>query len=379
MPAYLQLGHHSFNLVKEFGSLFKGAIISPVNSTHDEVIKHMNNNVPEGYEWIFDPQLYNPRSDRGKLTRWDYYPDNIDTADLSSLQWWRSLVNKLAKRVELIKQSAVCSPLILPKRYDLKYYELIVEVSNNLSSLLEDRSIDVVQSAIVNIHSLSDYEESYRTAGMLSKTNSQRLYIIFDSNLHLKMPFADSREIVGAMLLINSLIKSGLEVLVGYSSHDVILWKYAGADSCASGKFFNLRRFTKSRFETPPEGGGQIPYWFDESLLTVLRTNDLLRLIRNDMISDISKNDQYYKEVRMKIEKGKPWLATSWRQYLRWFANFINRRSSKVDIKKIIKNADNKWEEIEERGVLFDERFNNGEWVRAWRIAIEEYDEMVME
>jgi len=36
----------------------------------------------------------------------------------------------------------------------------------------------------------------------------------------------------------------------------MILWKAAGATNCASGKYFNLRRFTLSRLDEPEENGG---------------------------------------------------------------------------------------------------------------------------
>jgi hypothetical protein len=50
----------------------------------------------------------------------------------------------------------------------------------------------------------------------------------------------------------------------------MILWKAAGATNCATGKFFNLRRFTISRFEEPDSsGGGQLGYWFEKALLGI--------------------------------------------------------------------------------------------------------------
>lgn len=61
------------------------------------------------------------------------------------------------------------------------------------------------------------------------------------------------------------------------------------ATSCATGKFFNLRRFTKSRFEEPAGGGGQLPYWVEESLFAYLRETDVLRVRDEGLIADASR------------------------------------------------------------------------------------------
>ena len=52
----------------------------------------------------------------------------------------------------------------------------------------------------------------------------------------------DTEALKGAMLLIHSLVSAGIHTIVGFCSSDIILWKTAGANSCATGKFFNLRK-----------------------------------------------------------------------------------------------------------------------------------------
>ena len=131
-------------------------------------------------------------------------------------------------------------------------------------------------------------------ASIVSRTRAPYVYLVLISNVYPRREFADTEEIKGAMKLIYTLEDSGLKVIVGYSSSDVILWKSAGATACALGKFFNLRRFTSSRFQEPSEGGGQLPYWFEESLLSFLRESDLIRVRDANLLStEMCIRDRY--------------------------------------------------------------------------------------
>ena len=59
------------------------------------------------------------------------------------------------------------------------------------------------------------------------------------------------------MVLIAALKQAGVQILVSHCSSDMILAKAVGANHAATGKFFNLRRFTKGRFKEPGEKGGE--------------------------------------------------------------------------------------------------------------------------
>ena len=89
------MGHHSVNLIDipEL-SKFKGAILSPLNYSEDEIrlqVERMAEN--DKFEILFDPQLYYPKTDRIKLKEWSYFPNDVDTADMSSITWWNQLVH----------------------------------------------------------------------------------------------------------------------------------------------------------------------------------------------------------------------------------------------------------------------------------------------
>jgi len=184
------------------------------------------------------------------------------------------------------------------------------------------------------------------------------------------------------MQLINAFERNSVKVLVGFCSSEVLLWRAAGASACASGKFFNLRRFTRQRFEeASAEGGGQLPYWFEENLLAFLRQNDLTRVLRHGLLSPASLNNPFGQEILSNLDesqktttKPKPWLKTSWRQFLYWFADVEGRLArGEVTAEDLLNTADANWSKLDKVKALMLERENNGSWIRSWLNALHEY------
>ena len=73
-----------------------------------------------------------------------------------------------------------------------------------------------------------------------------------------------------------------------------------------------MRRFTSSRFEPPKAGGGQLPYWFEESLLAFIREGHLIRLHREGMLSTTTLQSPYFEGVMAAIRPGQPWKGLAW-------------------------------------------------------------------
>ena len=376
MSVYHQMGHHSANLLNDANlTKYSGAILSPVNYNETEVIFQVNSVSKPEFEMIFDPQMYYPQSERGKLRKWDYFPSDVDTADLQSEAWWCQIVDNLVATSTRIKVNSVCSPALAPRVYSNNYYSTMVNIGNYLTDTLKGSGISPIQTVLVNIAELSNSTKVLEIASIISRTNAQSIYLVLVSNIPPRRELANTEEIKGAMKLIHTLEGSGLKVIVGYSSSDIILWKAAGATACASGKFFNLRRFTSSRFEEPSEGGGQLPYWFEESVLAFLRESDLIRVNNANLLSIASLENPFGKEILHNLRNSpeEPWLGLSWRQYLYAFADIEERIEKGLDVANILKQAENTWLEVEDKGILMEEMRNNGAWIRIWRRAVLEF------
>ncbi len=374
MAVYHQMGHDSQNLLSEDNlKCYKGALLSPVNYTEEKVKAQIDQNGSDNFEMIFDPQLYFPRSERGELPLWSYFPADVDTADQSSLEWWRKLVADIVDCVSLLKPHAVCSPAVVPGIYSDDYYDLNKEIAGDLKERLSKEGVDVLHSVLVRMGELSDAARTAEIASIVTGGNTDRLFLVLVSDVEPRRELHATEDLKGAMRLIRYIENSEVRVLVGFTSSDVLLWKVAGATDCASGKFFNVRRFTPSRWDVPPEGGGQLPYWFEESMMAYIRESDLVRVRKAGLLSEASAYNPYGEEIlrQMDYEPDKAWLGLSWRQYMYWFGDFEKRfDEGSINADVLLKNAEKVWSHLEEKNILMEERQNDGSWLRSWRRAV---------
>lgn len=377
MGAYHQIGHDSENLLfePELGQ-FSGAILSPVNygpsKTQAQVARALED-LKSPFDLILDPQLYVPQSSRGRLHEWQYFPTDVDTADLSLINWWASVNEALVQEALAIGASGVASPLTLPRSelYSDEYLAFVVQTCSDLVRRA-DRQLEVWQTAVIGMRELNSTDRPMQIASLLSNTAAERIYLVFSTDVTPRQELHASDELAAAVTLVSELKNAGLKVLVGFCSADMVLWKAAGAESCATGKFFNLRRFTRSRWLEPSEnGGGQLPYLFEEGLLAFLREADVTRLSNAKMLTDVSSENPFTKRILHKFaeQPGSPWLADSWRQYLYWFAECENQMTDGTSVRELLADAENCWSKLDDIGLLFEERRNDGRWVRPWRIA----------
>lgn len=378
MPVYHQMGHHSENLLHapELAA-YRGAILSPVNYQRSDVVTQIEEARERGhFETLFDPQLYFPNTDRGFLREWSYFPSDVDTADLASQIWWNRTIDALVETCRTLNPSAVCSPAVVPRVYSDDYFARSVEVGTRLSESLRGTEIRPIQTGLVGLADVSTPGRSLAIASVLSATPCDQLYLVFIGDTDPRRELNDPEALKGAMRLVSALQQADMSVLVGFCSSDIVLWKAAGAASCATGKFFNLRRFTSSRFEEPSQGGGQLPYWLEESLLAFLRESDVLRVRDRNMLSEASVHNPFGQQVLRQFsdQPGSAWVALGWRQFMYWFADIESRiDAGTIDVRALLRAAEVSWTALEDADVLMEEIRNNGAWLRAWRRALAEY------
>lgn len=383
MSAYFQMGHDTENLIGETDlNEFKGIILSPVNRTPDD----LRRNIPVfretgDFDIIFDCQLYFPKSNREKLNQHPYFPSDLDTADISSKSWWNKIVDSLNNYAEMMDVNGITSPVVFPKVWNDDYYSRCAEVSNNSQEKSSKLGINTWSTLMVNLSQLADENIALRIASIISNADCFGYYLVFYSDQEPRREFASYEDLFGSMLLIKELKNTQKPVIISFCSSDMILFKAAGADHCASGKFFNLRRFTTSRWKEPAEGGGVLSYWFEHSLLAFIREADVLRLLREgyDYLVQQGYSNNYWSTRILKQfeeEPGRPWLGLSWRQYLSWFAkteNDLFKVSNLEKIKDWLKSAEENWLKLEDEEILLEEPRNNGSWIRPWRQAIAKF------
>lgn len=372
MGSFHQMGHDSENLLDEPElTAFAGAVLSPVNYDPQRTRAQIERFQTSTFRMVLDPQMYYPRSQRGQLREWPYFPSDVDTADLSSQVWWQERVDALASTATEIGVNAVCSPATAPRTFTATYYEAMLWNAARLREALP-ADIAMLATLIVNGRDMADRNRCNELASMVSGQSFDECYIVCVADVDPRYELIESSDIAGFMRLIGLLEDSGIKVLVSHCSSDVVLWKRAGATSCATGKFFNLRRFTSSRFDPPTRGGGALPYYFEESLFAFLREADLLRVRTHGLVSDASRRNPLTEQILSSITgtPRRPWTALSWRQYLWWFSDFEARATSNPQsVVNQLLDAQNNWTTLNARPVVMEEATNDGRWVPRWREA----------
>lgn len=387
MSAYLQMGHDSENLVGVDGLReFSGLILSPVNRSLPELLRDVVKFRLAGkFDIALDPQLYCPQSDRGQLTTHLYFPKDLDTADLATDAWWHRLITMLATEAGSLEVDAVCAPAVLPKKSSPEYYARCAEIHSMLAEELAGTPTRPVMTVCVSLKDLADPTDALRIASIVTGRSPKFSYIVVEAETEPRRELADAANLLSLMVLVSALEKGGCKTLVSHCGSEMMLMKAAGASDCASGKFFNLRRFSRSRFDEEEEGGGgQLPYWFEHGLMAFLREADIARLRRRglgDFIGAGESDNVFAKQILEQFvnEPGKAWLGLSWRQYLAWFTAVEKRLSeagSDALLSSWLREAEKRWEQMEDAEVLLEERRNDGRWLRSWRQALSDFRQL---
>jgi hypothetical protein len=304
----------------------------------------------------------------------EYFPTDVDSADLLSDIWWGKVVADVVRSGIDLRPHAITSPAMVPRSFPDEYFNTLVNIGDCLNAELAGSGIQAIQTAVIPMNDLAEKGRALTIASILTRSKIDRFYLVFVGDREPRRELADPEELKGAMSLVAALRSTGAQVLVGFCSSDVILWKVAGAAFCATGKFFNLRRFTLTRFAEPSGGGGQLPYWFEESLLAFLRQSDLLRVQQRELLSSVSIANPIASKVFDAIPAKRPWLGLSWRQYMWWFAEVEKRLDLTPSLARdLIQQADENWGTLEKSPKLFmEERSNEGSWLRQWLRVLEE-------
>lgn len=380
MSAYHQLGHQSESMVLEPElHLFAGAILSPVNyspSKTVEICKRFRNQRGDAFDILFDPQLFTLKAKHKGLAGWPHVPKDFETNDHTSLTWWTDVVKDIVATAAAFTPNGICSPAFFPRAFDDGYYDLTVSVANMMCNQLAQSKTRPVLTALIGLTDLGRNERHLQVASILSRFHGEDIYLLFADDSPPRVERTDSGGLEGAVRLVRLLSHAGFRVLVGQTSSEMILWKAAGAHNVASGKFFNLRRFTLDRFDEEGETGGrQVWYWFEPSLLAFLREADIQRYRKHFPVCSSHAANPFSKQILEKLNSAKatPWLADSWRQFLYWFAtceaeigNDATRSLAMLD------NAVATWDKVKAIDLPLEDSKNDGSWVRPWKIALHE-------
>ena len=193
MTAYLQMGHHSQNLLNENDlAQYKGAVLSPVNEDENCIQAQINAHQGEGFEMIFDSQLYYPNAERGRLPEWSYFPSDVESADRTSLRWWRRIITGLKQTALRIHPQAICSPALVPQVYNDNYYTLNQQVAEIMKDRFTNTGIDILQTLIVNLTDITEETRPAEIASIATSGPLDRVFLVLKSDTEPRRELSDT-------------------------------------------------------------------------------------------------------------------------------------------------------------------------------------------
>ena len=379
------MGHLTENLVSEDGlEGFSGIVLSPVNRQPGDLARDIQKfRTVRSFDIVFDPQLYSPRDQRGELGKYSYYPSDIETAEFGNANWWKKLTEAVCESATSLGVDAICSPITLPAKTNDSFYSQCADNFELLRETLAHTSVRPLMTLLVHLRDLESPDDAMRIASIVTRATPSGCYLIYEAEQEGRKEISNPESLYGLMVLIAALERANCRVLASHASAELLLLKAAGATSCSTGKYFNLRRFTRKRFTAIDDdaGGTQSAYWFEHSLLANLKAADIVRLRRDGFTEFLSvgpSRNRFSDEILEIFQNGEgtPWVKLGWCQYLAWFASAeaaLAATDASEQASIWLKEAEQRWGEMDEEEFLLTDIRNVGDWVRKWRQALGDF------
>lgn len=252
MKVYHQTGFRdNWNRESYLKGIGDGLIYSPVNIDADKLLGIDRSLKISSF---LDPQLYLLAEAKGNLHTYPYFPGNLkpdfSTPDLdnSNLQ-----IAKLCIDYQLDNEFEY---LVIPTRYNednptsyfLQSTEFFVLP---FCEYVRDNKIEkkILLSVIVKSIMLSDKEKRDEVLNWItSHQQVDGVYLIFENNFSYKQ-IKDFDFLLNALQFIRILKENKMEVHIGYTNTEAILYSIAMPDSITIGSYENLRSFGIKRFQ----------------------------------------------------------------------------------------------------------------------------------
>lgn len=364
-----------------------GLIYSPVNLDSNK-LDAIKPNLKQTS--IFDPQLYVPKDDKGKLDTYDYFPTNLATHFKTSD--FHAQKAELSKRCLDIQLKNDFEYLIIPTRFfeNLPHDYLYQNQEFFIEPFIEyykssSTSKNILLTVILTSDELLNSTLRDNLLNWLTGINGiNGVYLILNNNFTTKQ-IKSTDYLIEALKFIYILKQNSLKVIIGYTNTEGILYSLAGADAITIGSYDNLRNFKINRFITPDKKS-QIrqpsPRIYCSKLLQWIDNRYIggIKLLYKNWVDlfDVSKyNPLGFKKVENWHFK-QPEL---YKHYFIVFSNQVNLLPSDIGervgyVKSIIKEAIVLFQTLDSEGVVLDQD-SDGSHLNFWLTSINAFDKFL--
>ncbi len=376
MKVYHQTGHNiKWNIDSLNEGVGDGLIFSPINIDADK-LSGLDSNLKQG--GFLDPQLYLLNQAKGSIETYPFFPGNLksdfSTPDLDNDN---IVLAKLCIDYQLKNDFKY---LVIPTKYNVEnptnyllqctdyfvfpFCDYAKEVKNTRKILL---------SVIVKGIMLTDDEKRNEVLNWITgHQNVDGVYLIFENNFSSKQ-IKDFDFLFNALRFIKILKDNQMEVHIGYSNTEALLYSIAMPDSITIGSYENLRSFGIRRFQELENSPMRSPnarlysskllQWVDYGYIQPMKT-----LVEN--YSDFFDESVY--NPLTNFEPDYNWQFKKTEPYKHYFYVFDkqikalseNQNDRIDDLKASIKTAKTLFEKIES-SVLLDDN-SDGSHLQHW-------------
>lgn len=386
MRVYHQCGH---NTIWNIDSLEKeksgdGLIISPVNLDAASISRRIRAETLS--KCFFDPQFYLPYDPKKNLQDYPFFPANV--VDENTTNAIDEKIDSIAFQCLEYQKSLGLQYLVIPTRY----YEIISGTTlDELSTTIvepfvrsyetNDFADDLLLTSIVSQAQLEQKESRDELLSWLTGFDEVAgIYLIFDHSFTSKQ-IVNPGYLSDALGFIEILRNNELEVHIGYSGLEGILYSIADPTSVSVGAYENLRRFDIARMETTDSSGGgpATARIFSDKLIQNIPVtlapalDKLCPSWKLDLIPE-TMHKEFLMEDPQKLHFAK---AELYKHYFAGMADLVSKlpeygESRTAHVDDLARRALEEYEMITNTGIVFGADAS-AEHLVAWRNAIAMY------
>ena len=387
MKVYHQTGHNiKWNIDSFNEGVGDGLIFSPINIDADKLLS-LNKNVKQS--GFLDPQLYLLNEAKGSIETYPYFPGNLksdfstpdldnDNIVLAELCIDYQLKNNFNYLVVPTKYNAEN-----PTNYLLQCTEYFVLPFCDYAKKLKTNK-KILLSVIVKGIMLTDEEKRNEVLNWITgHQNIDGVYLIFENNFSSKQ-IKDFDFLLNALKFIKILKNNQMEVHIGYSNTEALIYSIAMPDSITIGSYENLRSFGIRRFQETENGQMRSPnarlysakllQWVDYGYVQSMK--QLVPDYENYFEESKYTPFNFTPEINWQFKKTEPY-----KHYFYVFYNQIKKLPSEQierinNVKLHIKNAIKLFNQIEANDVLLDEN-SDGSHLSIWYNVISSFNKEI--
>lgn len=250
MELYLQMGHGMQAMAEELIESWGGGnvVLSPVNIAKDRIVGFSRRIVAIGGNVLFDPQMFYPKEGHAKLKTYDYWPQ--EGASISSKNIAEEINRELLRLNNQIGSSAIILPGVEMREDGLQYGLNLMNQSavyfSSKSELPLFATLCLYPETIRNTAVVEQLVEYLRTIPVTG-------FYIIPHPSNDEYIVSDPLWMIGILKLLSCLKLFKKKTIVGYTSHQGLVYALANTDGIASGTYMNTRSFVPAKFKSPKD------------------------------------------------------------------------------------------------------------------------------